>query len=84
MTQQLDDSTKLFLNDSSRNRYDFANKELALSSIFKWYKEDFVKAKGSVQAFISLYMDSLKGETLVSVQNAPIKYLDYNWSLNEK
>lgn len=84
LNQQLDDSTKLFLNDSSRNRYEVANKELALSSIFKWYKEDFVKAKGSVQAFIFPYMDSLKSEALGSVQNLSIKYLEYNWLLNEK
>lgn len=84
LKEQLDDSTKRFLNDSSRNRYDLANKELALSSIFKWYKDDFTKEKGSVQAFIFPYMDSLKGETLGTVQKVPIKYLDYNWSLNEK
>ena len=73
-----------FLNDSSRNRYDQENKQLALSSILKWYKDDFATAKGSVQAFIFPYMDSLKNQTLKFVQNLSIKYLDYNWSLNEK
>lgn len=84
LNQQLEDSTKQFLNDSSRNHYDPVKKELALSSIFKWYKEDFVKAKGSVQAFIFPYMDSLKSETANSIQNLAVKYLEYDWSLNEK
>ncbi|MBX7230971.1 MAG: DUF547 domain-containing protein [Bdellovibrionales bacterium] len=84
LNQQLDDSTKRFLNDSSRNHYDPAKKELALSSIFKWYKDDFVKAKGTVQAFIFPYMDSLKSEPSSSVQNLSIRFLEYNWSLNEK
>ncbi len=84
LNQQLDDSTKRFLNDSSRNHYDLAKKELELSSIFKWYKDDFVKAKGTVQDFIFPYMDSFKSESFGSVQKLSIKYLEYNWSLNEK
>lgn len=84
LNKQLDESVHRFLNDSARNRYDSTMKELALSSIFKWYKDDFVKAKGSIQAFIFPYMDSLKGENLSSAQNISIKYLDYDWSLNEK
>lgn len=84
LNQQLDDSTKRFLNDPSRNHFDQSNKELALSSIFKWYKDDFVKAKGSIQAFIFPYMDSLKKENLGSIQKFSIRYLEYNWALNEK
>lgn len=84
LNQQLEDSTKRFLNDLSRNHFDLQNQNLNLSSIFKWYEADFVKAKGSIHAFVFSYMDSLKGETLESVQKFPIKFLQYNWSLNEK
>lgn len=82
LSEQLEDSTRRFLNDTSRNRYDSTGKEFQLSSIFKWYKDDFIKAKGSVQSFVLPYMESIKGHTPTT--SAPIKYLDYDWSLNEK
>lgn len=84
LNEQLEDSTSRFLNDTSRNRYESTAMEFQLSSIFKWYKDDFIKAKGSVQAFVFPYMDSVKGQVPTAILNVPIKYLDYDWSLNEK
>ena len=47
---------------------------MALSSIFKWFAEDFDKAAGSVPAFIRRYR---------AVPETPrIEYLDYDWTLN--
>lgn len=84
LNEQLEDSTKRFLNDSSRNRFDSVKNKFFLSSIFKWYKDDFVKSKGSVQAFVIPYMKLPKNEPLSAVQKVSIEYLDYDWSLNEK
>jgi len=39
---QLDDPQRRCLTDQSRNRFNAARGELAVSSIFKWYGEEFV------------------------------------------
>ena len=81
---QLSDAAKQFLRDKDRNYYDTSSKTLALSSIFKWFDEDFEKTDGSVKAFVVPYLTdnkALQKEILSS--STKIKYLDYDWSLNQ-
>jgi len=74
---QLEDNAKLFLQDSTKNRYDKATNTLYLSELFQWYGEDFVRKYGSARNF------ALKTMGLDSVKPAVIKVLSYDWSLNE-
>jgi len=84
---QLQQQTVRFLSDESRN---FAKgNELNLSSIFKWYKDDFEKGfKGatSLQEFLLLYSNKLKLSTAqqqtLKTNDMDINFLDYNWDLN--
>lgn len=85
----LETQTELFLADSSRNRLN--GKTLELSSIFKWYREDFEKGwKGynSLEAFIHNYAsamslpESVKAD--LSNEKVDIKFLSYDWALNKK
>lgn len=72
----LDRAARAFLDDTARNQLD-PGKELRLSSIFKWYAEDF-SAAGGVRAFVLAHApgaSALQG-------NESIHYLDYDWSLN--
>jgi hypothetical protein len=85
----LQTQTQLFLADSSRNRLN--GKTLELSSIFKWYREDFEKGwKGyhSLEAFISHYASSMSlpdsVKTALDNKKVDIKFLDYDWALNKK
>lgn len=84
LDSQLESSARLFLSDSTRNRYDPQKKELQLSKIFDWYEADFVKAYGSVQQFviprIKTAPQNLSPEAQKEVE---IDHLDYDWSLNE-
>ena len=52
--------------------------ELRLSAIFKWYRADFEAAAGSLPAFLQRYGDGTGGVRA----GAPIRFLDYDWSLN--
>ena len=84
---QLEEQTRLFLSDRSRNR--FAGEQLEISSIFKWYRTDFEKGwlgYQSLEQFLSEYADALD---LTSQQVADLKkgeldieFLDYDWRLN--
>ncbi|ETX12278.1 hypothetical protein MUS1_01340 [Marinomonas ushuaiensis DSM 15871] len=85
----LETQTELFLADSSRNRLN--GKKLELSSIFKWYREDFEKGwKGydSLEDFISNYASFIslpeRVKTALDNKKVDIKFLDYDWALNKK
>ncbi|MFN0305600.1 MAG: DUF547 domain-containing protein [Burkholderiales bacterium] len=87
--QQLDEQTTRFLSDRSRNR---VNKDgvIEASKIFDWYKGDFNKnLKGikSSEEFFGRYAaqltDNAEHQKLVREGKASIKYLDYDWTLNQ-
>lgn len=69
---QLDEQTKIFLNDPSKNRVNAGQ----ISKIFDWFKSDFTR-NGTLTDFINRYADS-KMDPKISIQ-----YLDYDWALNE-
>lgn len=74
LQEQLNNQTKLFINDSTRNDLSNPN-DIKISKIFEWYADDF-KSSGGVINFINKYANN-KVET-----NAKITYLAYNWELN--
>ncbi len=85
---QLEEQTTRFLADTTRN-YIKENK-LHLSSIFKWYKEDFeqgFKGAHSLSEFILLYSDALNLTNnqiaKIKANKVAIKFLDYDWALND-
>jgi len=72
---KLESLMKEFINDSARNKLD--TKKIQISEIFNWFKEDFT-SKGSVIDYINRYSE------IEVNKKAKIKYLTYNWSLNDK
>jgi len=89
LDSQLDDQTRRFLADRSRNRID--GDTLKLSSIFKWYREDFEQGwQGidSLEEFLLLRARTLgiptSRDSAPSIENLAIEFLDYDWSLNEQ
>ncbi len=79
---QLDDNARAFLADSGKNRFDKQQRVAWLSSIFKWYREDFERAGGSVQSYLADYVTDPEVAALLREQAFDIRYLDYDWSLN--
>ncbi len=73
---QLEDNSRLFLSDRTKNRYDEKSNTLYLSELFNWYGEDFVKKFSSAQNF------ALRMMGITDVNPAAVKYLSYDWSLN--
>ena len=79
---QLDENTRGFINDTSRNRFDKTEKVAYLSQIFKWFAEDFEKSAGSAQKFIAKYVADADVAKDLAADGYKVKFLDYNWNLN--
>lgn len=83
---QLADSTRRFLSDRRRNRYDAEAGVLRVSSIFDWYQEDFEDSAGSLGDYLLQYADALAlpagARRDLEAGDLPIRFLDYDWSLN--
>lgn len=85
---QLEAQTRRFLKDRQQNKVE--RNRLAVSSIFKWYEEDFEKGWGgysSLSSFLLNYADDLeltdvqKGK--LKTEDLKIRFLDYDWGLND-
>ena len=85
---QLEDGMRRFIGDRTRNRYEGG--QLQVSSIFKWFKEDFEKGHkgfGKIEDVFARYADLLSDNNTdrekIKARNVAIQHLDYDWSLND-
>ena len=90
LSQQLDDQMRQFLSDDQRNTINLSDNRVNLSSIFKWYGEDFETGQQgftSLKDLVKLYQadmaDSPQQLTWLQKQDFNIRYLDYDWRLND-
>ncbi len=90
LEEQLEDGLRRFLSDRTRNRFDPTKQELQVSSIFRWYHDDFAKghqASGSVTSLLRQHADDLadvaRERDVIRNQQFEIEYLPYDWSLND-
>lgn len=81
LDSQLDYAIGEWIRDTSRNHYDYQGNTMTISKIFDWFKADFEKSFGGVHKTIERY-GSPTAKNLAK-SNALIKYLPYDWKLNE-
>ena len=88
LDQQLEENTKLFLSDRTRNY--FLNGQLYVSSIFDWYEEDFEqgwRGINSVSEFLLNYVTELGLDleeiSFLEQERIQIRHLRYDWDLNK-
>lgn len=96
LDEQLDDQARRFLSDPQKFRIDREKGHVHLSPIFKWFASDFVKKYGAKEAFagrsekqravlhfITRYLSN-KDKRYLTKTKYKIKYLTYDWTLNEQ
>jgi hypothetical protein len=96
LDEQLDDQARTFLRSPRGLRINREEGKVYLSSIFKWFGEDFVKTYGTTEMFagksaterailnfVSRYVEDADRDFLLH-GSYKIEYLDYDWSLNEQ
>lgn len=82
LDSQLDDQLTLFLVNAEKGlRVDTEKGRVYLSSIFKWFKEDF-ESKGGVRKYLAPYAPETAKASLKN-NKLRVYYLDYDWELNE-
>ena len=91
---QLDNDARQFIGNSDKVRLDTVNNIIYLSSIFKWYSDDFTEpeyrellndyddSEQGIIFFITKYMPEER-KNYITERSPRIEYLDYDWSLNE-
>ena len=94
---QLEEQARRFLSDRSRNRYSAERGELEVSKIFDWFKEDWtsgyrgfegkgepIRSRGQYFAtHAALLADSPAHQKRIRDQKAEVRFLDYDWALND-
>lgn len=90
LEQQLDEQMSLFLSDDQRNTINLRESRVYLSSIFKWYGEDFEKGqqgfdnlKDLIKRYQTAIADDPQQLKWLQQQDFNIRYLDYDWRLND-
>jgi len=86
----LQQATLDFVNDDNNVHVDHESKTIHLSTIFKWFKKDFVSElrkrglpteRGAV-AYVESVAGPDKRDELLSATDYDVEYIDYDWSLN--
>ena len=81
LNEQLDDQMKVFLKSSEKGmKIDNKKNRVYLSSIFKWFEDDF-ESRGGVLKFIANYVSPDVAKKLTR-SGIKIYYLEYNWAIN--
>ncbi len=89
LEMQLEDGTKRFLRDKSRNRYNTQTGRLEVSKIFDWFKSDWTRgSKGftSREVFFAKYAELLSDDAAIQTKikeaKVDLAFQDYDWGLN--
>lgn len=89
---QLNEASREFVANENNVRVDHDDKEVLLSKIFKWYRQDFDAharaeigdSRATLMDFLLLFAEDGQAEGLgrARAQNYAIRFMDYDWSLN--
>ena len=85
---QLEDGMRRFMGDRTRNRV--RGNQVEVSSIFKWFREDFEQGHGGfkqVEDVFAKYAEQLSDQpaerAALKAKSLGVGFLDYDWSLND-
>lgn len=77
LEEQILAQTVKALNDPEFIRIDTGNESIAISELFKWYKHDYEREKGTLRKFINTYRE----KSLPA--GYKMFYYSYDWDLND-
>jgi hypothetical protein len=82
--EQLERNTRDFFARPGNFRYDQRSGRLHLSSILKWFGEDFGSNQAAQLRTIAPWLPTEAARQAAGQSSVTVSYLDYDWSLNEQ
>jgi len=84
LEKQLNEQAELFFNDATKNKFDKETRTASLSKILSWYSEDFGENEQAILNYAAQFINKETAHDIKSnLSKWNIKYLPYNWDLNE-
>ena len=80
LEEQLDRRARLFVNQMPNVRIESGRREVMLSRLFDWYRQDFGSTPEAVLSFIAKYRPD---GALLRQGIWKINYLEYDWRIND-
>lgn len=93
LDEQLDREARKFLSEERNLRIDHTQQVVLLSSIFDWYKEDFLRwyresfpgQKATLLNYVALYLPLKKAQELKGdAASYQVRFIPYDWRLNDQ
>ncbi|MDA0322556.1 MAG: DUF547 domain-containing protein [Verrucomicrobia bacterium] len=81
---QLQDNALDFFRRVQNFRADPARATVHLSSILKWFGEDFGPDEAALRARIVAWIEDPDARALIEQETVKVRYLDYDWTLNKQ
>jgi hypothetical protein len=79
---QLEEATRRFINDVTRNRFDILQKTAFVSEIFDRFGADFDAAAGSLPGYLARYVQEPATRAALTEGRLAIRHLPHDWDLN--
>ena len=83
LESQLEEQTIYSHSHDRWMRYEPGADVVWLTSLYQWYGGDFEQVAGSILAFAARYDENLASD-LAAGHEPEVRFLDYDWSLNER
>ncbi|MCI0537212.1 MAG: DUF547 domain-containing protein [Verrucomicrobiales bacterium] len=83
LEKQLDEAMRFWLARDDLNHFDPQKREAQVSSVFKWFKDDFGGQDEGIVAVLAKYAPAQYQEFLRS-PGVKVDYLEYDWGLNDQ
>lgn len=84
LDEQLDESAKAFFANPSNLKLDPQTRTVHISQIIEWFGKDFATTSSAQLAAVRKYFPQPDGAAWVEGPGVTVKYLNYDWSLNDQ
>ena len=84
VSEQLATNSRDFFARSQNFQYDADRGRFAMSSILSWFAEDFGSSQAEQLRTIAPWLPSEAAQQAAQQSSVQVKYLDYNWNLNDQ
>ena len=84
LDSQLTENTRQFFSDPKKLRWTASRRQIDVSPILKWFAEDFGTTPAERAQWIAPYLPIEQARQLAARGQVTLRYLDYDWKLNEQ